>query len=104
MATKTPKTTTKKNVVSLKPDVQTQIEALRKDIALLADAVKLQTKQVVSERTSTAKAVASEKADEVKMKYDDLTTKAENQIKENPLTSIAIAVGAGMLLGAITRG
>lgn len=104
MATKTSKTTAKKNVVALKPDVQTQIEALRKDIALLADAVKIQTKQTVNERTATAKAVATEKADVAKAKYDELTTKAETQIKENPLTSIAIAVGAGMLLGAITRG
>ena len=103
MATKTAKTTTKKNVVSLKPDVQTQIEALRKDIALLADAVKLQTKQTVTEKTATARAVATEKAYEAKLKYEELTTKAETQIKEKPLTSIAIAVGAGMLLGAITR-
>lgn len=104
MATKTSKTTNKKNVVSLKPDVQTQIEALRKDIGLLADAVKLQTKETVSEGTATAKAVAVEKADEAKLKYEELTSKAESQIREKPLTSIAIAVGAGLLLGAITRG
>jgi len=104
MATKTPKTPAKKNVVALKPDVQTQIEALRTDIALLADAVKMQTKESVNERTAAAKAVATEKADVAKAKYDELTTKAESQIKENPLTSIAIAVGAGIVLGAITRG
>ena len=104
MATKTPKSPTKKNVVALKPDVQTQIEALRADIALLADAVKVQTKQTVNEKTANVKAAATEKADVAKVKYDELTTKAEAQIKENPLTSIAIAVGAGILLGAITRG
>ena len=104
MATKTSKTTNKKNIVSLKPDVQTQIEALRKDIGLLADAVKLQTKETVSERTATAKVVAVEKAEEAKLKYEELTSKAESQIREKPLTSIAIAVGAGLLLGAITRG
>ena len=32
-----------------------------------------------------------------------MTTKAETSIKENPLTSIAIAVGAGLVLGALTR-
>ena len=94
----------KKNTVALTPDVQTQIEALRNDIALLADAVKIQTKQTVNERTATAKAVATEKADAAKEKYDELTTQAEVQIREKPLTSIAIAVGVGMLLGAITRG
>ena len=104
MATKTSKSLVKKNVVPLNPDVQTQIEALRKDITLLADAVKIQTKQAVNERTATAKEVAVEKADAAKDKYNELTTNAEAQIKEKPLTSIAIAVGVGMLLGAITRG
>lgn len=100
MASKTPKATTNKNTVASKPDVQTQIEALRTDIALLADALKDQTKQTFIERT----AGATEKADAAKEKYDELTTKAETHIKEKPLTSIAIAVGVGLLLGAITRG
>lgn len=104
MAPKSPKTAVKVNAAALNPDVQTQIEALRTDIALLAEAVKGQAVQTVNERTATARAVATEKADVAKEKYDELTTRAEAQIKENPLTSIAIAVGAGILLGAITRG
>ncbi len=103
MTTKVAKASTKKNVVALNPDVQTQIEALRKDITLLADAVKIQAKETVSDTTATVKSVATEKADVAKDKYNELTTKAETRIKDNPLTSIAIAVGAGLLLGAITR-
>ncbi len=104
MASKTPKAPVKKKTVALEPDVQTQIEALRNDIALLAEAVKVQTKQTVGERTATAKAAVTEKADIAKETYEELTEKAETHIKEKPLTSIAIAVGVGLLLGAITRG
>ena len=100
MATKAPR---KKNVVAIKPDVTTQLEALRQDVALLADAVKIQTKTVVGEKTETAKAIASEKTEAAIAKYDELSTRAETSIKENPLTSVAIAVGVGLLLGAVTR-
>jgi ElaB/YqjD/DUF883 family membrane-anchored ribosome-binding protein len=103
MPTKTKKMTTKENVVTLTPDVQTQIEALRQDISLLAEAVKVQTKHSVTEQTASAKAAVTEKADEAKAKYDELSTKAETHIREKPLTSMAIAVAAGMFLGAITR-
>jgi ElaB/YqjD/DUF883 family membrane-anchored ribosome-binding protein len=104
MASKTAKTQIKTKTVALEPDVETQIEALRTDIALLAEALKAQAIQTVNDRTVTARAAATETADVAKEKYDELTTKAEAQIKEKPLTSIAIAVGVGLLLGAITRG
>ena len=105
VTTTTKKTTTpKENVVAIKPDVNTQIDALRADIALLADALKLQAKETLNSKTEVARTEAKLKADEARMKYDELTTKAEAQIKENPLTSIAVAVGAGLLLGAIARG
>ena len=100
MATKTAK---KENIVSIKPDVSTQLDALRKDVSLLTEALKLQTKQTVSETTETVRDVATDKTEAAKAKYDELTTKAEASIKENPLTSIAIAVGAGLVLGALTR-
>ncbi len=100
MATKTAK---KENIVSIKPDVSTQLDALRKDVGLLTEALKLQTKQTVSETTETVRDVAADKTEMARAKYDELTTKAEASIKENPLTSIALAVGAGLILGALTR-
>jgi ElaB/YqjD/DUF883 family membrane-anchored ribosome-binding protein len=106
MSTKTAKTkknTTQENVIAIKPDVQTQIEALRTDIALLAEAVKQQATDTVAAKTEGVREQAQIKAENAKLKYDELTTKAETQIKEKPLTSIAIALGAGLLLGGILR-
>jgi len=95
--------TAKKNVVTMKQDIPAQLETLRGDIANLAATIKLQAKAAVADKKETAKQVTAEKTEFVKDRYDELTTKAETSIKENPLTSIAIAVGAGLVLGALTR-
>ncbi|WP_409432261.1 YqjD family protein [Litorimonas sp. RW-G-Af-16] len=94
---------TKKNVVSMKQDVPAQLEVLRADVANLAEAIKLQAKATVAEKKSTIKDVTAEKTELVKDRYSELSTKAETSIQENPLTSIAVAVGAGIVLGALLR-
>ncbi len=95
---------TKKNIVTLKSDdIPAQLDTLRADMALLTEMIKSQATAKVNEKTSSAKAIASEKTDEVVMRYEEITSKAESSIKENPLTSIAIAIGAGIVLGALTR-
>lgn len=93
----------KKNVVTMKQDIPAQLDTLRQDVANLAETLKLQAKVTVADKTETVKTVASEKTDLVKDRYNALTTQAESSIKENPLTAIAIAVGAGLVLGALTR-
>ena len=95
--------TTKKNVVEIKPDVNAQIEVLRNDIAVLTKTIKSQAKVTAQATKTQVVDTASEKVAETKAKYDELTTTAEKSIRENPLTSVAIAVAAGMLLGLITR-
>ena len=90
-------------IVQMKPDVATQIEALKADVALLAEAVKIQTKEKVLDTTETVKEAASAHTETTIAKYDEITSKAETTIKAKPLTSIAVAVGAGLLLGALTR-
>jgi ElaB/YqjD/DUF883 family membrane-anchored ribosome-binding protein len=94
---------TKKNVVKIKEDIPAQIETLRADIALLAETVRDTTKAKATDKVSLVKDVTAEKVDEAKLKYSELSSRAENSIKENPLTSVAIAVGAGLVLGALTR-
>ena len=95
---------TKKNVVTLKQeDISTQLETLRADVAMLTKTIKQQTKMTVEDKAATLKSAAMEKTDLAKDKYDEVTTKAETSIKENPLTAVAIAVGAGLVLGALTR-
>ncbi len=104
MATAKSTAASRKKVVAMKdPDISSQIEILRADIATLAGTIKSQAKATANEKVATAKKVAAETTDTAKVKYDELTSSAETQIRENPLTSVAIAVGVGLLLGALTR-
>lgn len=84
-------------------DISNQLETLRNDIMLLAKTVKEQAKSTVESRKDTAKTVAIDQKDAALAKYDELSTKAELQIREKPLTSMAMAVGAGLVLSAILR-
>lgn len=97
------KTASSDNVVAMNSDISTQLDTLRNDIKLLAKTVKDQALNKVESRTDTAKTVAADQKDAAVAKYEELSTKAEVQIREKPLTSMAIAVGAGVLLGAILR-
>lgn len=109
MATaKTTKTTgTKKkttdNVVPMNSEISSQLEILRADLKALAQTVKSQAREKVEARTETARTVASEQKEAVAARYDELTTKAETRIREKPLSSMAIAIGAGLVLGAVLR-
>ena len=87
----------------MQPDVSAQLDTLRNDVAQLAETIKLQAKVTVADKKAVAKTVAAEKTDLVKTRYDELSTKAETSIKENPLSSLAIAMGIGFVLGAVTR-
>lgn len=95
--------TTKKNVVEIKPDVNAQIETLRADIATLTKTLKTQAKATAEAKKSEVVSVANAKVAETKAKYDELSTTAETTIRENPLSSVAIAVAAGVFLGLLSR-
>lgn len=99
----TKKTPSSANVASMEGDISSQLETLRNDIMLLAKTVKEQALNTVEHRADTAKAVATDQKDAAVAKYDELSAKAEAQIREKPLTSMAIAVGAGLVLGALLR-
>lgn len=69
-------------------ELAAEIEALRNDLQSLGNTVtRLANKQI-----GRVQDVASEKAQE-----------AEEAIRRNPLTAVAIAVGLGFLFGLITR-
>lgn len=97
------KTTASANVVPMNSDISTQLETLRNDIMLLAKTVKEQALSTVESRKDTAKTVAADQKEAAVAKYDELSTKAELQIREKPLTSMAIAVGAGLVLSVLLR-
>lgn len=84
-------------------DISSQLDTLRNDIMLLAKTVKEQALNTVEGRADTAKMVATEQKDAAVAKYDELAAKAEQQIREKPLTAMAWAVGAGVVLGALLR-
>ncbi len=92
------------NVVPLQGDIAAQIETLKADLKSLAATVKTSASTAVENRGETVKAVATEKSELAKARYDELSNQAETQIREKPLSSMAIAVGAGVLLGALLRG
>ena len=98
------KATPKKNVVAIKKDdIPAQIDVLRADIAKLTELVKTEASEKLSRTKTAVKDTAAQKTETAKLRYDELSTKAEKSIQENPLTSIAIAVGAGIVLGALSR-
>lgn len=102
-ATKRPSVTTTDNVVPMNTEISQQLDTLRADLKALAESVKTQALSKVEGRTETVKAVAVEQKDAAVARYEELSTKAEVQIREKPLSSMAIAVGAGLVLGAILR-
>lgn len=114
MATTKKKTTTKtrakaassnKNVVALQQpaDIAAQLEIVREDVALLAKAVKEQSKAQIKDKAETVKQTASESAQKVQDSYKEYADLAETKIRSNPLTSVAIAAGIGALIGLIAR-
>lgn len=97
------KTPSSASALPIESDISNQLETLRNDIMLLAKTVKEQALTTVESRKDTAKTAATDQKDAAVAKYDELTAKAETQIREKPLTSIAMAVGAGLVLGALLR-
>jgi len=73
------------------PDAQElvgQIDAIRADIQSL---------------TSTVSRIANKQVNRAQDKAVDAANQAEEAIKQNPLTAVAVAVGLGFLFGVFTR-
>jgi ElaB/YqjD/DUF883 family membrane-anchored ribosome-binding protein len=73
------------------PDAQElagQIDAIRADIQSL---------------TSTVSRIANKQVNRAQDKAMETANQAEEAIKQNPLTAVAIAVGLGFLFGVFTR-
>ena len=76
---------------SQSPDAQElagQIDAIRADIQSL---------------TSTVSRIANKQMNRAQDKAVDAANQAEEAIKQNPLTAVAIAIGLGFLFGVFTR-
>jgi ElaB/YqjD/DUF883 family membrane-anchored ribosome-binding protein len=69
-------------------DLANQIESIRNDIQSL---------------TSTVGRIANKQINRAQDKAVDAANEAEEAIKRNPLSAVAIAVGLGFLFGVFTR-
>jgi ElaB/YqjD/DUF883 family membrane-anchored ribosome-binding protein len=69
-------------------DLATQIEAIRSDVQNLSSTLR----RVAGKQVGNAQDMAMEKAHE-----------AEEAIRQNPLSAVAVAAGLGFLFGVFTR-
>jgi uncharacterized protein YjbJ (UPF0337 family) len=76
------------NVRASEGDLSTELEAIRADIESL---------------TSTVSRIANKQLNRVQDKALDAANQAEEAIRQNPLSAIAIAAGLGFLFGVFTR-
>ena len=78
----------KKSVSRDTEELADQIDAIRSDIQSL---------------TSTVGKIASKQVNRAQDKAVDAANQAEEAIRQNPLSAVAIAVGLGFLFGVFTR-
>ncbi|MGH6860373.1 MAG: DUF883 family protein [Phyllobacterium sp.] len=92
------------------PDLQAQVAALKEDIASIASTLakigKNSTKDARSSAASSfesAKLRGEEALDDLRAQAHDLEEQLAQTVRENPLTTIAVAAGVGFLLALIAR-
>ena len=98
------------DVTETNPDLQAQVAALKEDIAnigaTLAKIGKNSTKQARNSAASSmesAKLRGEEAFDDLRSQARDLEEQLTETVRENPLTTIAVAAGVGFLLALIAR-
>lgn len=91
-------------VIDIKQDdISKQFEALRQDVAALAATLAELSKEKIKDRALPLKDTALAQKDAAQDKYKELTQTAKTKIKDNPLTAVSAALGAGLVLGLLTR-
>jgi ElaB/YqjD/DUF883 family membrane-anchored ribosome-binding protein len=98
------------NIAGARADIGSDLAALRRDIAHLADAmrglVEVQTQAAGVRLTGAvgdAKSKITHAADEARNNVRAAGDEFEASIDRNPLTAVLIALGVGLLIGSIGR-
>ena len=106
---KTAKTNGSKSVIN-EGDIEAQLEAIRADVTALSPMMGAIFKEKVHEFEATAGAAAEEanaKAKKARKYLEDSVDQAEkaldNRVQDNPLQSIAMAFGLGVLVAYLFR-
>lgn len=92
------------------PDLQAQVAALKEDIANIAATIAKIGKNTARDATrsaassyETAKVRGEETLDDIRLHARELEDQLAQSVRENPLTTIAVAAGVGFLLALIAR-
>lgn len=92
------------------PDLQAQVTALKEDIASIAATLAKIGKNSAREATSNAsssfenaRARGEDALDEIRSQAKALEDQLTETVRENPLTTVAVAAGVGFLLALIAR-
>ena len=91
-------------VIDIKQDdISKQFDALRQDVAALATTITELSKEKIKDTAVPIKDTALAQKDAAQDKHKELTQTAETKIKDNPLTAVTAALGAGLVIGLLTR-
>ena len=92
------------------PDLQAQVAALKEDIANIAATLAKIGKNSAKDATrsaantyETAKVRSEETFEDLRLQARELEDQLTETVRENPLTTIAVAAGVGFLLALIAR-
>jgi len=109
MVAKTANNSKSNSLVSQK-DIEAGLEQVKNDIAALTETLSTYGKDKISDARSTAASksevalkTSQENLEELRAQVELLSGKVENQIKEKPLQSIAIAAGIGAFIAMIAK-
>lgn len=102
-------TTSKTTSTASSEDLAQQIDTLKADIARLTETMTSMGKQKAYEARGDVEARAAllkergmDAVDSAGHEIDRLTAEAERNVREKPMTALAIAAGVGVLVGFLT--
>ncbi len=91
-------------VIDIKQDdISKQFDALRQDVATPTASITELSKETIKDKTLPLKDITLAQKGAAQDKYKELTQTAETKIKDNPLTAVSAALGAGLVLGMLMR-
>ncbi len=84
-------------------DLQAQVEQLKEDIAALASTLADMGAQTVRDARRTVRRQGEDAVDELKSRAQDLEAQLTAAVREKPIASLAMALGAGYVLALLSR-
>ena len=83
--------------------IKSQLDRLREDFAQLGDLVGTTAKQRLASAKEQATANAEMAREQAVDQFTATLNETEAQVRRNPLTALAVVLGIGYILGAVSR-